>query len=65
MPERHRRQRIVGNRGEANESPPDGSLPGASPPTYDCSPAVAVATAALDGRRSYLVERGVCVYLKS
>lgn len=35
----------------------------ASPPTYDCSPAVAVATAALDGRRSYFVKRQVCVYV--
>ena len=33
----------------------------ASPPTYDCSPAVAVATAVLDGRRSYFSKREVCV----
>lgn len=31
----------------------------ASPPTYDCSPAVAVATAALDGRLLYFLS--VCV----
>lgn len=40
----------------------------ASPPTYDCSPAVAVATAALDGRRSYFLKEKcvcarVCVYV--
>lgn len=32
----------------------------ASPPTYDCSPAVAVATAVLDGRRSYFLKECVC-----
>lgn len=37
----------------------------ASPPTYDCSPAVALATAVLDGRRSYFSKREVCVYAHS
>lgn len=32
----------------------------ASPPTYDCSPAVAVATAALDGRLLYFLSVCVC-----
>lgn len=35
----------------------------ASPPTYDCSPAVAVATAALDGRLLYFLS--VWVYVRA
>lgn len=43
-------QWIVGICRESNESPPDGLLPGIA---THCSPAVAVATAALDGRLLY------------
>lgn len=37
----------------------------ASPPTYDCSPAVAVATAAFDGRLLYFlsVRAQACVFI--
>lgn len=35
----------------------------ASPPTYDCSPAVALATAALDGRLLYFISVSACKHV--